>query len=136
MKKLILLSAVVLAFTSMSSMIAVNPPEFKFEEETHDFGKIPQNKPVTYDFKFTNVGDEPLIISSAQPACGCTLSKFTSTPVKKGETGTITLTYNAAVAGSFSKVTQVTSNAKTPLKSIYIKGEVIAASAASAANDK
>jgi hypothetical protein len=129
MKKLIILSAVLLAFVGMSSMVTVNPPEFKLEEETHDFGKIPQNKPVTYDFKFTNIGDEPLIISAAQPACGCTLSKFTSTPVKKGETGTITLTYNAAVVGSFSKVTQITSNAKTPLKSIYIKGEVVAASA-------
>lgn len=125
MKKLILLSLTLVAFIGLSSLTAVNPPEFKFEEETHDFGKIAQNKPVTVEFKFTNIGDEPLIITAAEPACGCTVAKFTTTPVKKGETGSITLTYNAAVAGSFSKITQVKSNAKTPLKTLYLKGEVV-----------
>ncbi|TZF84500.1 DUF1573 domain-containing protein [Pedobacter sp. BS3] len=126
MKKIILLLAVVVGFTAMTAMQTDNKAEFKFESETHDFGKIPQGKPVTVDFTFTNVGQEPLIISSVEPTCGCTVAKFTNTPVKKGETGTITLTFNAAVASPFTKAVTVKSNAKTPVKVLYIKGEVIA----------
>ena len=126
MKKIILLLAVVVGFTAMTAMQTDNKAEFKFESETHDFGKIPQGKPVTVDFTFTNVGQEPLIISSVEPTCGCTVAKFTNTPVKKGENGTITLTFNAAVASPFTKAVTVKSNAKTPVKVLYIKGEVIA----------
>lgn len=106
------------------AMRIANPGEFKFEKETHDFGKIVQGTPVTYEFKFTNVGDEPIIISNVQASCGCTVPKYSSTPVKKGEVGTITATYNAANPGAFTKALTITSNAKTPSKVIYIKGEV------------
>ena len=101
------------------------PGEFKFVEETHDFGKIAQGTPVTYEFKFTNIGEEPIIISNVQAQCGCTVPKYSSTPVKKGEVGTINVTYNAASPGAFTKTLTITSNAKTPTKVIYIKGEVV-----------
>ncbi len=126
MKKLILSFAVIIGFISFSAMLADTKPVFKWIEETHDFGKIPQGKPVTVDIQFTNVGTEPLIISAVEPACGCTVAKFTSTPVKKGQKGSITLTYNAAAPGTFIKATTVKSNASEPVKVIYFKGEVIA----------
>ena len=88
---------------------------------------MPQNKPVTYSFKFTNIGDQPLIISNIETSCGCTVPKYSSTPVKKGETGTITVEFNAAAAGPFNKVITVKSNAKTPVKYLYIKGVVTSA---------
>lgn len=123
-----ILLAVVLGFTSMTAMrTAADKAEFKFEKETHDFGKIPQGKPVSVDFKFTNVGDEPLIITKVESSCGCTVPKHTSTPVKKGETGVITVTYNAASVMAFNKAVTVKSNAKTPVKYLYIKGEVVSA---------
>jgi hypothetical protein len=31
-------------------------PTIKFDKTTHDFGNLPQGKPVTYDFEFTNTG--------------------------------------------------------------------------------
>jgi hypothetical protein len=46
--------------------------------------------------------------------------------VKKGETGVITVTYNAAAVMPFNKAITVKSNAKTPVKWLYIKGEVLA----------
>ncbi|RZL18272.1 MAG: DUF1573 domain-containing protein [Pedobacter sp.] len=104
------------------------PAEFKFESETHDFGKIALNKPVTFDFKYTNVGEEPLIISKAEASCGCTVPKYTTTPIKKGESGVISVTFNAAAGPSpFSKAVTISSNAKTPIKVLYIKGETVAA---------
>jgi hypothetical protein len=40
--------------------------------------------------------------------------RFTKTPGKKGEKGTIKITYNAAAVSAFNKTIVVTSNAKTP----------------------
>lgn len=127
MKKLFILCAVVLGFTTMTAMQTDNTPEFKFEKETHDFGKIPQGKPVTVDLAFTNAGESPLIISAVEPSCGCTIADYTKTPILKGKSGKITLTYSAAIMGTFIKTITVKSNAKTPTKVLYIKGEVVAA---------
>jgi hypothetical protein len=132
MKKLIILCAVVLGFTFAASAQDNTKPEFKFNEEKHDFGKIPQGKPVTTMFEFTNVGEQPLIIAAVQPTCGCTIADFTRTPVKKGDKGTIKITYNAAVIAPFNKSITITSNASTPTKIISIVGEVVAAGAATA----
>jgi hypothetical protein len=125
MKKLIILFAVALGFTAMTSMNVDTEPQFKFEKETYDFGKIKQGTPVETTLKFTNTGDKPLIISTVEPSCGCTVAKFTNTPVKKGETGFITLTYNAASMGGFTKETTIRSNATEAIKKVYIKGEVV-----------
>ena len=129
MKKLIILSGIVFLFAAVSAFKVDVPAEFKFEKETHDFGKIAQGKPVSVEFKFTNIGDEPLIITNIESVCGCTVPKYTNTPVLKGKTGTITVTYNAAALAPFSKGLTIKSNAKTPVKVIYIKGEVVEAAA-------
>ena len=129
MKKLIILCGVVFLFAVVSAFKVDVPAEFKFEKETHDFGKIAQGKPVSVEFKFTNIGDEPLIITNIESVCGCTVPKYTNTPVLKGKTGTITVTYNAAALAPFSKGLTIKSNAKTPVKVIYIKGEVVEAAA-------
>ena len=129
MKKLIILCGVVFLFVAVTAFQTDNKAEFKFEKETYDFGKIPQGKPVSVDFKFTNTGTEPLIITNVESVCGCTVPKYTKTPVLKGQTGTITVTYNAAEVAPFSKGLTIRSNALTPVKVIYIKGEVITASA-------
>jgi hypothetical protein len=130
MKKTILicLAVIGLAFTASTAFAQDNEQaEFKFNEEKHDFGKIPQGTPVTTIFEFTNIGKSPLIISDVKPTCGCTIAHFTNTPVKAGEKGEITITYNAAAAMPFNKTIVVTSNSKTPTKYLNIVGEVIAA---------
>ncbi|QPH40735.1 DUF1573 domain-containing protein [Pedobacter endophyticus] len=131
MKKILVLFAFVLGL-SVAVNAQTKPAEFKFEAETHDFGKIVLNKPVTFDFKYTNIGDEPLIITKAEASCGCTVPKYTSTPIKKGETGVISVTFNAAAGpATFAKAVTVTSNAKTPIKVLYIKGETVTSVTAS-----
>ena len=129
MKKLILLVAIILG-TGIAVNAQTKPAEFKFDTETHDFGKVALNKPVIYTFNFTNIGDAPLIITKVETTCGCTVGEYTQTPVKKGEKGFVKATYNAAVAAPFSKPIRVTSNAKTPQKTLVIKGEVVEAAAA------
>lgn len=129
MKKILIIVAVLVGFIGFTAM-QDNKAEFKFVEETHDFGKIPQGKPVSFTFKYTNTGNEPLIISDIASSCGCTVPEVlpkAGTPIKKGESGSITITYNAAVAAPFNKSVTITSNSKTPKKMLYIKGEVEAA---------
>ena len=126
MKKLIVLFTFVLG-VSAATFAQSKPAEFKFEKETHDFGKIPMTSPATVEFKFTNVGDQPLILTKVESTCGCTVPDYTKTPIKSGETGTIKVTYTPA--GSplpFSKSVTISSNAKTPVKVLYIKGETVA----------
>lgn len=123
-----MICAMVVGFAINASAQTDNKAEFKFTEEKHDFGKVTQGKPVTTDFVYTNIGEEPLILTEVKPTCGCTIADYTKTPVKKGEKGSIKITYNAAVEAPFNKTIVVTSNAKTPTKYLVIVGEVVKAS--------
>jgi hypothetical protein len=131
MKKILMICAVVLGFAFTASAQDNQKAEFKFNEEKHDFGKIPQGTPVTTVFEFTNTGKEPLILTEVRPTCGCTIADYTKTPVKSGDKGVIKITYNAAVASAFNKTIVVKSNAVTPEKYLNIIGEVIAKPASS-----
>jgi hypothetical protein len=99
-----------------------NPDAMKFKEEIHDFGTIPQNKPVTQEFNFKNTGKEPIVIQNVHASCGCTTPEWTKEPVLPGKTGTVKATYNAAAAAPFTKTITVTSNIGT--KMLTIKGTV------------
>jgi len=131
MKQILMICAVILGFAFTASAQDSQKAEFKFNEEKHDFGKIPQGTPVTTVFEFTNVGKEPLILTEVRPTCGCTIADYTKTPVKGGEKGTIKITYNAAAAAPFNKTIVVKSNAVTPEKYLNIIGEVVAKPASS-----
>src|SRR5580698_7298312 len=128
MKKILMICAVVIGFTFVARTASAQDSqkaEFKFNEEKHDFGKVPQGTPVTTIFEFTNIGKEPLILTNVQPTCGCTIADYTKTPVKSGDKGIIKITYNAAFAAPFTKTIVVTSNATTPTKNLIIVGEVV-----------
>lgn len=129
MRKLIVLIGIVAGaaflLSNTANAQAVSKSEFKFENESHDFGKITQGNPVTHNFIFTNVGTEPIIITEVRPSCGCSVAEFTKNPVKPGETGTISVKFDAAAKGPFTKHLTVRSNTKTPVKTLVIKGEVV-----------
>lgn len=101
-----------------------NAGEFKWVEETHDFGTIPQGTPVKNKFEFTNTGKEPIIVSNVQKTCGCTVTEWTKEPVMPGQVGYVTAEFNAAKEGPFTKAITVQSDAKTPSVKLYFKGTV------------
>jgi hypothetical protein len=41
-------------------------PKIKFDEQSHNFGKVQQNTPVKYSFTFKNVGKGKLIIENVK----------------------------------------------------------------------
>lgn len=78
-----------------------------FKEKKHDFGKIKQGVPVTYDFAFQNTSDKPVVIENAWASCGCTTPTKPEQPVAKGKTNVIKAGFNAAAAGEFDKTVYV-----------------------------
>lgn len=84
-----------------------------FEKKAHDFGDIVQGDKVEETFKFTNTGNEPLIITNVQVTCGCTTPKgWPRDPIAPGGKGEITIGYNSAGrSGRQNKVVTVISNA-------------------------
>ncbi len=70
-------------------------PAFQFENVDHDFGTITEGQVVEYSYKFTNTGDAPLIIQSAQGSCGCTASDWTKTPIPVGGSGFVTAKFDS-----------------------------------------
>lgn len=102
--------------------------EITFEKDVHDFGTIEYEGNGTYEFKFTNTGKEPLIISDAKGSCGCTVPTYPkNVPIKPGDSQVIKVTYDTKRPGAFTKTVTINSNAQTPQKVITIKGTVQAA---------
>lgn len=140
MKNLVLLGAFVLGFSSLSmaqtaapvASISASAPasdalkaDFKFEKEVNDFGTVPEGPAAAYEFKFTNTGKEPLIITNVVASCGCTTPKWSKEPVAPNKTGSILVSFDTnGRPGGFNKAVTVSSNSKTPIKVLYIKGVV------------
>jgi hypothetical protein len=102
-------------------------PTASFVTESHDFGKINEaDGPATFQFIFTNIGGEPLILSDVKASCGCTTPSWSKEPVVPGAKGFITVTYNPQNRpGHFDKTITVTSNADPATQLLKISGEVI-----------
>ena len=116
------------AVTQPAADPALNPnaPEFKFEVETYNFGTVKQGESVTYEYKFTNIGKEPLVISRAQGSCGCTVPEWPKEPIAPGKEGKIKVVFSSGgKSGLQHKSVTINSNAKTPVVTLSIKGEVL-----------
>lgn len=107
---------------------AIDPkdaPVIKFAKNNYDFGKISEGEKVTHEFKFTNEGKSPLIISNATASCGCTVPEFPHAPIPVGGEGIIKVVFDSkGKAGMQHKVVTVTSNAVPNSVEVYIVGEV------------
>ncbi|MCQ2269288.1 MAG: DUF1573 domain-containing protein [Bacteroidaceae bacterium] len=131
MKRLSLMFLLLVSFVSLCSAQTVESvkkqAEIKFDETTYDFGRFPESSPVqTCKFTFTNTGNDLLLIHQAVASCGCTVPKYSKEPIKPGEKGSITVTYNGKgkIPGVFKKSITLRTNAKTEMIRLYIRGEM------------
>lgn len=100
-------------------------PVIKFEVLEYDFGKILQGEQVSHTFKFKNIGDAPLIISSIEKTCGCTTPEFSKQPIKPGESGKIVVTYDSKGHKGFQNKRLIVKANTNPSESIIrIKAQV------------
>ena len=132
MKKLLFIAA---AFVISSAAFSQTKAEesIKFSGSAHDFGKIKQGVPVTYDFQFTNIADKPVVVENASASCGCTIPEKPEKPIGPGETGKIKVQYNAAAVAPFNKDVYIKLAGVDQQKVVHISGEVIASTENSAA---
>jgi hypothetical protein len=107
------------------------PEVLQIKELEHNFGQIPQGKPVFYFFEIVNLSDMPLKLDNVQATCGCTTPEWNKEPIPAGGTDRIKVGYNAATEGAFEKPITITYNG-SQTKQIKIKGTVWKAPAGSA----
>lgn len=102
-----------------------NAPVIKFEKDTYNFGTIKQGDKVSYNFKFTNTGKSPLIITNAVASCGCTIPEWPKEPVKPGDGGVIKVVFNSATkSGLQDKLITITGNTIPAQSLVHLTGEV------------
>ena len=81
--------------SGLSDKEAEKMPVISFEKTTYDFGEVIEGERLTYAFKFKNTGKSNLIIYSSEATCGCTTSQPPKAPVRPGESGEITVTFES-----------------------------------------
>lgn len=123
MKRLLLLFALVLCAVQGINAQAV----ISFEKTTVDLGKFYEKKVQSCEFKFTNTGNKPLVITQAFGSCGCTVPTPPKDPIAPGESAVIKVTYNGKgkFPGYFKKAITVKSNATNNIARIYIQGTML-----------
>lgn len=103
-----------------------NLPEIKFEEEVHDFGRITQGEKVSFAFKFKNVGNSNLIITSAAGSCGCTVPEWPKEPILPGQEGKVNVIFSSeGKSGIQEKSINVSTNCEPSTRVVKIKTEII-----------
>jgi hypothetical protein len=133
MKKVILL---VIAVLGIATVFAQSKAPLEFKELKHSFGKIKKDVPATYTFTFKNTSNTPVIIESAVAGCGCTTPEYPKGVIAKGAAEKITVTYNAATMGSFTKTVTVKIAKVNDPVILTIDGEVVDATATTAKKAK
>jgi hypothetical protein len=130
MKKLVFLIGVLVMMAGVAmaqeEKVSENGPEIEFEKLVHDYGEVQYNGNGECEFRFTNTGNEPLILQKPKSSCGCTVPTWPKEPILPGESDVIKVTYKTTKVGTINKSITVTSNAKTNATVVLrIKGNVL-----------
>lgn len=124
MRRFLLVVTLLSAFFFAGAQTAPDQQDvLKLKETEHDFGKIPQGKPVYYTFEIVNSGATELKLDNVQASCGCTTPEWSREPIAPGATAQIKVGFNAAAEGPFDKPITITYNTNQS-KVIKIKGIV------------
>ncbi len=121
----LLFIALLIVGSTISAQEKTDKGVFQFENETINYGVIAINSDGHRSFTFTNVGNEPIIITKVKGSCGCTVATKPSEPILPGESAEIGVKYATNRLGGFSKSITITSNASETSKVVRIKGNVV-----------
>jgi len=103
----------------------VEGPIMEFSDVVVDYGTIVQNSEPFRVFKFTNNGNEPLVIKHAKGSCGCTVPTYPKAPILPGESNEVKVRYDTKRIGKFTKTVTLTTNEEVGKRVLTIKGEVL-----------
>lgn len=122
--KLVFVLTCIPTLVNCSFSIGRNDATISFSDNIHNFGSLPFEKESDFSFKFSNPGETPLVIFDVKTSCGCTVADWTKKPVKPGESGKVTVTYDSAFPGVFRKEISVFYNGKNSPVKLEIRGQV------------
>lgn len=103
-------------------------PVITFNEATFDFGKIAQGEVVRHQFTLKNIGKAPLIISTVEPSCGCTVMRdWPKDPIAPGKSATIEVEFDSSRQnpGFQKKSITVLANTVPARNVLHLEGEIL-----------
>lgn len=111
--------------TSTNPAPTVKGPKAEWEATTIDLGNVDFMVPKDAEFKVTNTGNEPLLITSARAGCGCTNLRYSQEPILPGKSATVAVTFNGSGNGPFRKTITIQTNASDQPTILSITGTVV-----------
>jgi len=110
-------------------------PQLEARNFVVDYGTIKQGADKARVWHFTNTGSQPLLITSTEGSCGCTVPSKPERPIPPGGKGEIKIEYDTQRIGEFSKTVKVVTNevegkdaAGQPIYRVHeitVKGKVV-----------
>ncbi|MFK8037904.1 MAG: DUF1573 domain-containing protein [Crocinitomicaceae bacterium] len=141
MKKIIIILTILLMFASCTNNSGQNleerklnyaemldkPTSMEFEEMVLDFGTVKDGEKVNHTFKFTNTGEESLILIDVKGSCGCTIPEnWPKHPILPGESSQIDVSFDSKNrVGKVRKTVRIQANTDPSKTTLEIIGEVI-----------
>lgn len=101
-----------------SALVSAQEAEFSFEQSTIKLPKTKEGEIINFEFKFTNTGKLPLIISEIKVQCTCTTFDFPKQPIQPGAQGVIKVSFDTkGKIGYQDRILEVFANTlKSPVK--------------------
>ena len=98
-----------------------------FEQLSHDFGIFSEDgDSPAHTFKFINKGTKAIAVSHVQTTCGCAVASYSHQPVRPGESGVITISYNPkGRPGKFARSALVSFSGSPGKIRLDIRGTVL-----------
>jgi len=91
----------------------------------YEYGTITAGEKVSYSFKFTNTGTEPLVISNCKGSCGCTVPVCPTSPIPPGGKGEIPVEFDSkGKNGPDTKTVTITANTNPATTVLTLRGDV------------
>ena len=94
-------------------------------ETEKDFGDIPRQVSVTFDFKYKNISDQPITIDNVRAQCGCTTPDWVDELIEPDSVGIISITFDAHKKGFFDKKVKVYFSGQRKAEILYLSGYVL-----------
>ena len=97
-----------------------------FDKTEYDFGTVDEGEVVKVTYKVTNTGKTDLVITNAQPSCGCTVPVWPKEPIKPGETADLKVEFNTAgKPNKQMKTITLTTNTAVGREVVKLSGSVV-----------
>ena len=86
--------AILILIALNSALVFGQEAEFSLEEKVYKFPKTKQGVLLEHEFKITNTGDAPLIISDYNVSCKCTKAYLPEAPILPGKSYNLKITFD------------------------------------------